>query len=165
MQKKSTIKPILAVLLSFWSTGFAADLTLPTDGAVTSGAATINSANGVMNINQATDKAVINWQTFNIGAGATVNFNQPSVDSATLNRVISANPSSIYGHLNSNGQVFLINPNGVLFGAGASVDVGALIASTSNLTDANFLSGNYVFNAESVNGLINQGSTNIRKHK
>ena len=157
MQKKSTIKPILAVLLSFWSTGFAADLTLPTDGAVTSGAATINSANGVMNINQATDKAVINWQTFNIGAGATVNFNQPSVDSATLNRVISANPSSIYGHLNSNGQVFLINPNGVLFGAGASVDVGALIASTSNLTDANFLSGNYVFNAESVNGLINQG--------
>jgi filamentous hemagglutinin family protein len=68
------------------------------------------------------------WNTFNIGVNATVNFAQPSASSVALNRVTSGDPSQIMGQLNANGQVYLINPSGILFGAGSSVNVGGLVA-------------------------------------
>ena len=89
-----------------------------------------------MTIRQATDQAILNWQTFNIGASASVNFIQPSASSIALNRVLGSDPSAIYGQLTANGQVFLVNPSGVLFGPGARVDVAGLVASTLAIRDA-----------------------------
>jgi filamentous hemagglutinin family protein len=115
----------------------------PTGGTITAGSATIASSNKTMTIDQATNKLAINWSTFNIASGESLNFVQPSSSSIAVNRVIGNNPSSIYGSLNANGAVFLLNPSGVLFGKGSSVNVGGLVASTLSLSDADFLSGNY----------------------
>ena len=107
---------------------------LPTGGQVAAGSASIAQSANRMDVTQTSPKAVLNWQTFNIGAAAQVNFAQPSASAVALNRVLSSDPSAIYGKLNANGQVFLLNPNGVLFGAGSRVDVGGLVASSMKLS-------------------------------
>jgi filamentous hemagglutinin family protein len=118
---------------------------LPTGGQVVSGAASISSNGSAMTVNQSTDKMIANWQSFSIGAGNSVTFKQPSVSSVALNRVVGQDASQILGNLNANGQVFLINPNGVAIGASGSVQTGGFIASTLDITNENFLSGNYQF--------------------
>ena len=90
-------------------------------------------------------KAIINWQGFSIDGLETTRFTQPSAASAVLNRVTSTQPSSILGSLQSNGQVFLINPNGIFFGAGATVDVAGFVASSLNLANDDFISGRLRF--------------------
>ncbi|MCX7246442.1 MAG: YDG domain-containing protein [Burkholderiales bacterium] len=130
---------------------------LPTGGQVAAGAASITQSATRMDINQSTQKAILNWQSFNIGADAQVNFAQPSASAVALNRVLSSDPSAIYGKLSANGQVFLLNPNGVLFGASARVDVGGLVASTMKLDDADFMAGSYKFSGGS-GSVINQGN-------
>jgi len=92
-----------------------------------------------------TPGAIINWQGFSIGANEITRFAQQSASSAVLNRVISNNPSNILGSLQSNGRVFLVNPNGIVFGAGATIDVAGMVASTLNLSNADFLAGRYHF--------------------
>ncbi|MDH4450291.1 MAG: YDG domain-containing protein, partial [Rhodoferax sp.] len=102
----------------------------------------------------------INWQTFDIGAGYRVRFIQPSASSVALNRVIGGTRSEIYGNLSSNGQVFLINPNGVLFGKTAEVDVGGLFATTRDLSPSDFMNAaqsNWTFGAGGQGEIINQG--------
>ena len=89
---------------------------LPTGGEVAAGSASISGSAGSTTINQTTQNVSINWQSFNIGKGETVNFAQPNSSAIALNRVLGSDPSSILGNLNANGKVFLINPNGVLFG-------------------------------------------------
>jgi len=96
----------------------------PTGGQVVSGIASINQSGTTTNINQSTNKATINWQGFSIAPNETVNFNQPSALSMTLNRVIGNEKSIIAGALNANGKVYLINANGIVFSHGASVNVG-----------------------------------------
>jgi len=131
--------------------------TLPTGGTVTVGGATITTGPGAMTINQSTQNAAINWQSFSIGQGGSVVFVQPDSRSVALNRVVGPDASAILGNLTSNGQVFLINPNGVLFGQGAQVNVGGLVASTLGLTDADFVAGNYRFSG--TGGAVrNQGT-------
>jgi len=131
---------------------------LPQGGNVTSGDAQINRAGNVMNIDQSTQKAIINWQEFNVGQDATVNFNQPNASAATLNRVLDSNPSQIFGRIVAPGQVILINPNGAYFAPSASVDVGGLIATTHELADKDFLDGNYQFKRNGATGkIINEG--------
>ena len=131
---------------------------LPQGGNVTAGSAQINQSGNVMNIDQSTQKAIINWQEFNVGQDARVNFNQPGVDSATLNRVLDSNPSQIFGQIVAPGQVILINPNGAYFAPSASVDVGGLIATTHELADKDFLDGNYQFKRNGATGkIINDG--------
>ncbi|MFZ2293470.1 MAG: filamentous hemagglutinin N-terminal domain-containing protein, partial [Polaromonas sp.] len=93
----------------------------PMGGVVSAGAATIGGTSGNMTITQTTPNVAINWQSFGIKAGESVQFVQPGSSSVALNRVIGADPSSILGSLSSNGKVFLVNPNGILFGQGASV--------------------------------------------
>ncbi|MDE1149843.1 MAG: filamentous hemagglutinin N-terminal domain-containing protein [Azospirillaceae bacterium] len=138
----------------------------PTGGTVTVGAATINASKpNTLTITQGTDKAAINWQSFSIGAGETVNFVQPSSSSVILNRVIGSDPSSIFGTLTANGTVMLVNPNGVIFGAGSRVDVGSLVATTANISDADFLAGRYNFNQASTNpnaAIVNAGDITIK---
>lgn len=115
---------------------------LPTAGVVASGTASINTAGNAMTVNQATQNAIINWGSFNIGSQASVNFAQPNSTSAVLNRVSATGGlSQIYGKLTANGQVYLINPNGILFGQGAAVNVNSLVASSLNISDDLFNKG------------------------
>ena len=133
---------------------------LPTGGQVTAGSATINQAGNTLNINQASQKAALNWQNFNIGTNSTVNFVQPNSNAVALNRIGGNSASEIYGHLNANGQVFLMNPNGILFARGSQVNVGGIVATTMQLGDADFLAGNYNFNNAGAGSVANYGLIN-----
>jgi filamentous hemagglutinin len=108
---------------------------------VTSGAATYVTSGNSMTINQSTDRAVLNWQSFNISTDGKVTFKQPDSNSIALNRIYDANATQIFGSLQANGQVYLINQNGFLFGATARVNTGGLLASTLNMTDDVFKNG------------------------
>ena len=135
----------------------AADL--PTGGNIVGGSGSISQDGNSLNVQQNSDKLITNWDSFDIGAGNTVNFYQPGSNSVALNRVIGEDASAIYGNLNANGKVFLVNPNGVLFGEGAAVNVGALVASTLSLSDQDFNDGNYQFSGDGNNAaVINRGS-------
>ncbi len=131
----------------------------PTGGQVVSGNITINAPqNGSLNVVQTTNKGVIDWQTFNVGSGEKVNFLQPGATSSTLNRVVGNDASTIFGQINANGQVFLLNQNGILFAPGSQVNVGGLIASTLQLSDADYLAGRYTLTGGTGAGSIgNQG--------
>jgi filamentous hemagglutinin family protein len=103
----------------------------PTGGNVVAGSPAITSAGKSLTINQSTNRAIVNWQGFSIGAGETTRINLPSSVSAILNRVTGANPSLIAGSLSSNGQVYLINPNGIVVGPNGRINTGGFVASTS----------------------------------
>lgn len=137
----------------------AVSTALPTGGRVMAGSASFHQTQRSLDVEQTTGKAIINWQGFSIGAGAAVNFRQPGAGSVALNRVIGPDPSTILGRLTANGQVFLVNPNGVLFGKGARVNTGGLVASTLAIGNRDFMSGHYRFSREGATaGVTNQGS-------
>src|SRR5688572_16617237 len=137
--------------------------TLPTYGHVAHGAARISQTPGNMQIQQSSDKAVLNWQSFSIGSNAAVNFQQPASSSVALNRVLGNDPSQIYGSLTATGRVFLVNPTGIYFAPGANVSVGSLVASTLSITDDDFLAGRYLFsNPGGAESVVNDG--NIFSH-
>jgi len=134
----------------------------PVGGQVEAGSATITtpSANTVQ-INQVSDKAILSWQSFNIGASEKTQFIQPNASSVALNRINpSQGASQILGTLTSNGQIILVNQAGIYFGPGSRVDVAGIIASTSDITNQNFLAGNYIFDLPSqyYGSIINEGS-------
>jgi filamentous hemagglutinin family protein len=158
--KSSTklLKPLL-LAASMAVNGIA--VAAPTGGAVTSGTASIGVSGSTTTINQSTAKAIINWNDFSIASGETVNFVQPDANAIALNRVVTATPSSIQGALNANGQVFIVNPNGITFGSTAQVNVGGLVASTLDITDTNFNNGTYRFNGSSSAGITNQGAIGV----
>jgi filamentous hemagglutinin family protein len=110
-------------------------------GFVSSGNASAVQAGNTLSVLQTTNTATLNWSSFNIGANGKVVFNQPSSSSIALNRIFDSNPSSIFGALSANGQIYLINANGFLFGSGATVNVGGLLASSLNLSDSTFSAG------------------------
>ncbi|WP_159915425.1 YDG domain-containing protein [Pantoea sp. 18069] len=151
------VTALAAALCLGWG---GAALANPTGGVVMAGSASISSAAGNTTIVQGSQNAAINWQSFNIGAGEAVRFVQPNANAVALNRVIGSDPSKILGSLSANGKVFLVNPNGIMFGAGASVNVGGLVASTLSLTDSDFLAGRYRFSGNSRAGVSNQGQIN-----
>jgi len=130
----------------------------PTGGVVSAGNASIVQTPGRTTITQTSSHAAINWQSFGIGVGQSVQFVQPGRQAIALNRVIGADPSVILGQLSANGQVFLVNPNGILFGAGSSVNVGGLVASTLNISDGDFMSGRYRFSGSGTAELVNEGA-------
>ena len=94
-----------------------------------------------MQVEQTSQRAIINYQDFNIAADETVNFNQPNAQAVVLNRVVGGNLAEIYGHMNANGQVYLVNPNGVLIGQGAELNVGGLMVTSLDMRQADFLAG------------------------
>ncbi len=131
---------------------------LPTGGAVAAGSATLSSTATKLTVTQTSQDVILNYQSFSIGTGETVQFVQPNSKSVALNRVLGSDASVILGSLTSNGKVFLVNPNGILFGKGAQVNVGGLVASTLDITNANFMAGNYKFSGTSANAVLNQGA-------
>ena len=137
----------------------AADL--PTGGQVVAGSAAISQAGTTLTVTQTSGKLATDWQSFNIGVGNTVNFVQPSSSAVALNRVLGSDVSVIQGALNANGQVFLVNPNGVLFTPTAQVNVGALVASTLQLSADDFMAGNYRFSGNSTAGVKNEGRIQV----
>lgn len=165
MEKKNkTISRQLKSAFAAWAAGLyiigtgATAYALPEGGQVAAGQAAITTAGSTMTIAQQTAQAIINWQNFGIGSGEAVHINQPNSQAMLLNRVIGSNPSEIFGQLTANGQVILVNPNGVFFRPGSSVDVGGLTASTLNIANEDFLKGQLRFAGDSQNPVINAGT-------
>lgn len=150
---------VAAVLLSAGAAQAQLTATaLPQGVQLAAGQASVSTAGAVMSIQQSSARAALNWQSFNIGSQATVNITQPGASSVLLNRITGGDPSQILGSLNANGQVFLVNPNGVMFGQGSRVNVGALTASTMNVTDADFMAGQWRFTrGNATASVLNQG--------
>jgi filamentous hemagglutinin family protein len=132
----------------------------PTGGQVAAGSASINTVPGTVTINQQSNIAIINWQTFSIGAGELTKFVQPSSTSAVLNRVLGGQISNINGALSANGQVYLINGNGIIVGPGGVICASSFTASTRDITDSDFLSGNLHFTGSNSSGVQNLGTIN-----
>ena len=130
---------------------------LPVDGKIVSGQGSITTNGNAMTVRQSTDRMIANWQSFSIGKDAAVTFHQPDASSVVLNRVVGQAPTQILGSLHANGQVFLVNPNGVVIGQSGSVQTGAFVASTLDLADQDFLAGKYHFSGEG-RPIVNQGS-------
>ncbi len=144
-----------------------AALASPTGGQVVAGTATINTPSpGGTVVRESSQNAVINWQQFSVGQNQYVQFIQPDSSAVVLNRVVGGNISSIFGDIKANGQVFLINPSGILFGRSASLDVGGLVASTLDISNSDFMHGNYVFSKasspDSGAWVLNRGSITAR---
>jgi filamentous hemagglutinin family protein len=130
---------------------------LPSGGQLSAGQARIQAAGTTMTVHQDTAKVAIDWQSFNIGNQAAVSFNQPAASAIALNRVLGQDASQIMGRLTSNGQVFLLNPNGVLFGSTAQVNVGGMVASTLGMSNDDLMAGNHRFSGSSTAAVTNQG--------
>ncbi|WP_332862930.1 YDG domain-containing protein, partial [Janthinobacterium svalbardensis] len=109
-------------------------------------------------IKQGSQNAVINWASFNVGKGESVQFQQPNSNAVALNRVLGSDGTTILGNLSANGKVFIVNPNGVLFGQGASVNTAGLVASTLDISNSDFMSGKYQFSGNGTGKVLNQGS-------
>ncbi|MDX9961511.1 MAG: filamentous hemagglutinin N-terminal domain-containing protein, partial [Aliarcobacter sp.] len=155
--KGGKISLVVSAFLASTTLTFAA----PSGGTVTSGSANISQTGKVTDITQSTQKASINWNKFNVANDETVNFKQPNSFSTTLNRVIGNEKSIINGALNANGQVWILNSNGVLFSKDAKVNTAGLIATTKELSDTDFQAGNYNFKGNSKESVINLGTIDV----
>jgi filamentous hemagglutinin family protein len=112
----------------------------PTGANVVRGSASTTTSGNLVEITNSPN-SIINWQSFSIGQGETTRFIQQTPSSAVLNRVTGSSPSQITGSLSSNGKVFLLNANGVLFAPGAQVATAGFTASTGQIADNSFTSG------------------------
>ncbi|MEJ0046309.1 MAG: filamentous hemagglutinin N-terminal domain-containing protein [Rhodospirillales bacterium] len=137
----------------------------PTGGTVVGGQASISQGGNTTFINQASQRAAINWQTFNVGSQQTVDFKQPNSQAIALNRVISANPSEIAGRIYANGQIVIVNQSGVVFDRGAQVDTEGLTVSAAGITNQNFMAGHMVFDQAPHPGakITNAGTITVRQ--
>jgi len=154
---------IIAAVVTQSLFAFSKSVALPTEGVIAAGQASITTPSATsMQIGQESKHAIINWNSFGIGKGEALIITQPTNQSTLLNRVLSNNPSSIFGTLQANGRVFLVNPHGMIFAPGASINVGGLVASTLPINDTDFLSEKYSFlrTGATTASLTNQGLLN-----
>ena len=155
---KAVIRPVsLAVALSFVSGAWAIG-----NGSIVSGTGNIVKENNGVTVNQNTDKMVINWDNMNVGKNETLNFNQLGANSAVLNKISSIDPTLIQGALNANGRVFIVNPNGVLIGNGAAINVGSLVASSLDMNNDDFNREQFHFSGKSQGKVVNEGEINAK---
>jgi len=142
--------------LAFWTIPASAN---PSGGVVVSGDVSIGlNAGGELGITQSSHRAIIEWDSFSINQEETTRFFQPNSSSVALNRVMGGDPSSIFGSLKANGNVFVINPNGILVGPNGSIDVNGLVLSTLDVKNGEFLRGRDLeFAGTSGKGIVNQG--------
>ena len=164
----------LAIVISFIAMPINSYATavdeLPTGWDVQDGSATFDTSTlNTLDVNQSTNTVIINYDSFSIGSDATVNFDQPTVESWALNRVTGGSASEIFGTLNANGRIFLINSNGKLLAPGSSVNAAGLVLSSLDITNENFIEGAtetglFDFNCgESCGAVINHGAININQ--
>jgi filamentous hemagglutinin family protein len=149
---------LVKALLPALALGLGSAAANPVGPTVAGGSATFSQQGNVLSITNSPN-AIINWSGFSIQAGEITRFIQQSGGSAVLNRITGQDPSRILGALQSNGRVYLINPNGILFGANAQVNVAGLVASSLAISNADFLAGKNNFAAGDVAGsVVNQGA-------
>ncbi len=135
--------------------------TLPSGGQVAAGAATIAYTRpDQLNITQTSDRAIINWQDFSVAQGARVDISQPGNGSALLNRVTSATPSTIAGQINANGQVYLINPNGIMITQTGKVSAAGFVASSLDMSDDDFMAGTITVTGRG-GSVVNRGEISV----
>ncbi|MGK5037045.1 YDG domain-containing protein [Janthinobacterium sp. LB3P118] len=132
----------------------------PTGGQVTAGNGSISQNGSTTTVTQASQNLSLHWKSFNTTSQETVNFVQPSASAIAVNRISDTNGTQFFGRLNANGQVYLINPNGVLFGAGSHINVGGLVASTLDISDAGLNGTTRHFSGSGTGSIINQGTIN-----
>src|SRR5580704_9337773 len=158
LSRQSALLSLSVAVLASAAAGFA--MAGPNGGTVVGGSATIQGqGTGSVTINQASQNAVINWQTFNIGQGETTTFNQPNSTATALNRVIGGQgPSFLDGTLTANGRVFIINGDGILFGSHSSISTAGFLATTNDIRNDDFMAGKYNFN---IPGLPNASIVNL----
>lgn len=127
---------------------------VPTGGQVVAGSVTIHhdAPSATLNVNQTSQRAIVNWQKFDVGQNATVNFNQPNAQSSTLNKVATGSESKILGKINAPGEVILVNQSGVYFSQGSQVDVRGLVATTHNIANDDYLAGKHVYDRAGSTG-------------
>ena len=135
----------------------------PIGGQVISGSGSISQSGSITNITQASPNLSLNWTSFNIAPKETVNFLQPSASAVAVNRILGTNGTQILGYLHANGQVFLINSNGIVFGPTAEVNVGGLVASTLDFNEAGVAGNTKSFSGPSTGSVVNQGTINANQ--
>ncbi len=145
----------------FSATTARAQNTLPTGGKVAAGNVAIGQpASNGLTVTQGSARAVVNWGSFSIGQSNSVTFNQPGASSAILNRVTGSATSAIAGQLNANGQVYLVNPNGIAITKSGVVKVGGgFVASTLDISNQNFMSGNLSFAGKGASAPVSNAGT------
>ena len=156
-KRASTALALLAAFLA-WPLGAWAE---PQGGVVKQGDATISVGGSQTTIDQRSSKAIIDWQKFGLEAHESAVFNQPGSNAIALNRVTGGDPSNILGVIRANGQVWLVNRNGVMFGKSATVDVHGLVATTADIPDASFMADNFNFSQPSTEptaAVVNEGT-------
>jgi filamentous hemagglutinin family protein len=126
---------------------------LPSGGEVIEGAGVIGQAydrqgTATLDVTQSDQRIIAEWVSFDIGRAAEVNFRQPGASAVALNKIYQGSPSEIFGALNANGQIFLVNTNGIVFGPGSQLDVAGLVASTLNIDNEDFMNGQYTFTGQ-----------------
>ncbi|MBP6342831.1 MAG: filamentous hemagglutinin N-terminal domain-containing protein [Candidatus Omnitrophica bacterium] len=152
---------IVVILVLFLTAPTGPVFALPQGEKVVAGQASFERPdNGSLNVHQHSDKMIADYQSFSIGKNESVRFLQPSSSSVALNRVVGIDPSEIMGNLSANGRVFLINPNGVVFGQTARVDTAGLLASTLDISNEDFLAGRYQFSGDGKD-VINRGIISV----
>ncbi|EBW7189904.1 hypothetical protein DQC61_26670 [Salmonella enterica subsp. enterica serovar Muenchen] len=156
---------LIGLIISLFPGMALANPDLPTGGQIVGGQGSISTSGNQMTIHQQTQNMATSWHSFDVGQNNTVQFVQPDSSSVALNRVTGASGSQIMGTLKANGQVFILNPNGVLFGKDARVNVAGLVASTKNLSTADFMKGQYTLGGSGNPGaqVVNQGSLTTSK--
>lgn len=133
----------------------------PQGGTVSAGQASITQSGKTLDITQQSNMAVIDWRGFDIAADETTQFMQPSSSSIALNRVNSTSASQINGTLSANGNIVILNQNGVMFGQGAKVDVNGLIATTAGISNDAFMNSggkmNFTIPGNPTASIVNEG--------
>ena len=160
---KSSKNVTLATYLAYTLTYAVPVYASPTGGAVVGGQGSIEYQGANTTINQASGRLAIDWQTFNVAEDESVRFIQPGQDAIALNRILDQNPSQIFGRIDANGNVMLMNARGIIFGRSASINVGGLVASSLDIDPNEFMnSQSYTFSAiEGTEGVVvNQGLIN-----
>ncbi|CAN7228793.1 two-partner secretion domain-containing protein [Polaromonas sp. LjRoot131] len=131
------------------------------NASVSAGSGSVATVGNATTIHQLSQRLAIDWTSLSTAAQEALIFNQPNASAIALNRITGSSPSHLLGSLTANGQVFILNPNGVLFGAGSQVNVGGLVASTLNMSNADFMAGNHVFTGSGGSAsVVNQGTLN-----
>ena len=156
------IKPITQAVILALLLNSNASLAGPSGGNIVGGSGSISQSDLNTTINQNSTSLAINWNSFNVNANERVQFIQPNASAIALNRILGSNASQINGRIDANGQIVLVNPQGVFFGQNASINVGGLIASGLAIDPVDFMNGNYVFNAidGTAGQVVNSGTIN-----
>lgn len=131
---------------------------VPQGGQVTAGSGQISQTGTTTTIQQNSQNISLTWKSFNTDRGNTVNFVQPNATAMAVNRILDTNGTLFLGTLNANGVVYVINPNGVVFGQGAQVNVGGLVASTLDVSDKQVGTSRQTFSGNSAAAVSNAGA-------